>query len=122
MTRKSKPPPVKFEFKGFINVMFSHEEQCAVIADLEKKAPEIEDSVVTLVEAEYKVGISYDLRSDAYNIVATCKRERSPYYGYCFTFKHIDLARGLSIFRWFYDHHLAEEAYVLPEKDSKWSW
>lgn len=122
MARKGGKLPVKFEFKGFVNVDFTFEQQLNVAHFLETTPTSLEDDMVVLTEAEFKVGCVYEVASDVYGITLTCKQVASTYFGYCFSFKHADLARGMSIMRWFYDNQLAEEAFDLPNTNSRPEW
>lgn len=122
MTGKRKKTPAKFEFRGFINVSFSYEEQQAIISHLENVPADVEDCLVVMAEAEYKVGIAYDLPGDVYIFTATCKRPESPYYGYCFSFRHVDMARGLAIFRWYYASRLEDDGMIIAGDSNRPEW
>lgn len=112
----------KFEFKGFVNIWFTHEEQEQIKRHLTKNPPDLEDSIVVMSEAEYKIGISYDEGAGAYNFTATCKYKSSPYYGYCFCLRHVEVTRGLGIMRNFYDKWLATGNYEIEAKSNGYDW
>lgn len=117
--RKSKR---KFEFKGFVNLEFSNDERDEITRWMEEFGEGPVDASVILVEAMWKVSLSWDSYHGAYQLAITCHEEGSTYYGRCFAMKHVDLARGLLILRWFYDEKLKNEVYALDEPGKGFDW
>lgn len=112
----------KFVFKGFVNLDFNDAEKIVVADWLTAFKPDAVDSIVVLAEAEFKVGIAYDDYHGVYHISLTCKKKRSPYYGYCFTLRHADVDRGIGIMRYVYDSLLEKELYKLGDEGGKFDW
>lgn len=112
----------KFVFKGFINLEFTSEDKNTFSSLLERDGPDLEDSIVTLIESGYKLGFSYDDYHGVNQVALTCKDHASMYFGFCFTFKHASPARSAFACRWFYDTYLKPELYPLPDVKSKYDW
>ncbi len=121
MPRK-KSRALKFEFKGFVNLEFTEAQKDAIQEWMQAFDETGADSIVVLVEAQWKVGISWDDYHSAYQVSATCKQAGSKYWGYCFTLKHADVTRGLWILRYVYDSQLKEELYRLDEPVKSYDW
>ncbi len=122
MARKAPALPAKFKFKGFENVEFTPEEREGVINWIEKTSFDPVDCAVVLVESGYKLGLGYDDYHSCNAITATCKDKTSPYYGYCFTFRHADMGRGLQVMRYLLDTFLATELYDLEHRQRMHDW
>lgn len=122
MPKEKKKQPTEFKFKGFVNLEFDDQEKETISAWIKTFQPEVNDSVVVLTEAGYKVSFSYSDYHDALQISATCKYVSSKYYGYCFTLVHADPAKGIGILRYLYDSMLSEGLYELSKGKSKYDW
>lgn len=122
MTKKKVTTQDKFVFKGFENLEFTEAERNAVGSWIDSITDDPFDCIVVLVEAQYKVGLSYSEYHSVNQISATCKDKSSPYFGYCFTFRHSDVRRGLLAMRYIYDSLLAEELYELKAKQNEYDW
>ncbi len=117
-----KNRPKKFEFAGFINLDFTDDEKTNIDAWMDAFGEEPVHAVVSLVEANWKVGISWDDYHSTYQVALTCKDQASSYFGYCFTLKHDDVGKAMLVFRWFYDVMLKEDLYALNEKRKTYDW
>lgn len=122
MARSGAPSGKKFKFKGFENVEFTPAEKEKVVAWLDKTKADPIDCATVLVESGYKVGLGYDDYSSSNTVTLTCKDEGSIYFGYCFTFKHADLGRGLMIARYILDTFLRDELYDLEHRQQMYDW
>ncbi len=122
MSSKKRNVPDVFKFKGFVNLEFSEQERDTISNWIKTFQPEINDSIVVLSEAGYKLSFSYSDYHEAMQISATCKLVSSKYYGYCFTLVHSDPTKGVGILRYWYDSMLAEELYVLVDGQAKYDW
>lgn len=112
----------KFEFKGFVNLEFTHAEK-QLLSDWEASGLwEVGDCIQVLLEAGYKLGFSYDDYHGTNQVSLTCKDLGSIYAGHCFTFKHNDPVRSISICRWFYDSFLKHEDYRVETTGRKFDW
>lgn len=112
----------KFEFKGFENLEFTDQEKSAVGAWLDVVDGDAIDACTVLVEAEYKVGVSWDDWHGVYSITATCKLKGSMYNGYCFVLKHADVGKGLLVMRYVYDTLLSDELYSIGSNNNRFDW
>lgn len=122
MAAKLKVVPKKFKFKGFENIEFSPLERDNVIAWIETTKFDPMDCAAVIVESGYKLGLGFDDYSGSNVVSATCKDPASIYFGYCFTFKHSDLGRGLQIMRYLLDSALVPELYDLEHKSTNNDW
>lgn len=122
MPRPKKKVAVKFEFKGFINLEFNDAEKVEISDWIKSFKPALGDTIVCIIEAEYKLGITYDDYHEVNHISATCKRKTSKYYGYVFVLKHVDVERGLAIMRYVYDLLLATDLFEVEEKGKGADW
>lgn len=122
MSKKPRKTTAKFEFTGFINIDFSAAEKSAIGNWLDTFQDDALDAIVVLVEAMYKVGVSYSDFHEAYTFTATCKNAASPYYGKCFTYVHADMHRGLLVLRYLYDSMWKDGNYVEEEKADRYNW
>lgn len=122
MAKKKAVSTTKFKFKGFENIEFTPAERDAVIAWIDTTKFDPMDCAAVIVEAGYKLGLGYDDYSNSNVVSATCKDPGSIYWGYCFTFKHSDLGRGLQIMRYLLDSALADELYDLEHRERHYDW
>lgn len=122
MARSSSSAGKKFKFKGFENIEFNPEDREAVVAWIKQSKFDPLDCAVVIVEAGYKLGMGYDDYSASTVVSATCKDPGSIYFGYCFTFKHADLGRGLQIMRYMVDVMLTPELYDLEHRPKHYDW
>lgn len=120
--RRGKTKPKEFEFKGFINVDFNDAERVEVNTWLDTFKPDALDSIIVLSEALFKVGFSYVEASGLTHVTITCKDASSPYFGYCFTFKHADCEKGVGVMRYLYDGMLAPESFAIGQNRDKHDW
>lgn len=122
MARPTAASGKKFKFKGFENIEFNPEDREAVISWIKEANFDPIDCATVIVESGYKLGMGYDDYASSTVVSATCKDPSSPYFGYCFTFKHADLGRGLQIMRYLLDVMLVPELYDLEHRPHHYDW
>lgn len=122
MSKRQASKTKAFVFQGFENLTFEPGEQAALTKWIDALEDTLEDSIVVLVEGGYKVGVGYDDYDGVYAVAATCKDRQSRYYGWCFTLKHSDVGKGISVLRRFYEQHLKEELYEVGKRSNKHDW
>lgn len=122
MAAKGSNQAKKFKFLGFQNVEFTDDEKTEVVDWIDETDCDVADCITVLVEGNWKVGIGWDDFSQVNVVSLTCKDPTSGYFGYCFTFKHIDVARGLKIARFVYDRYFRDELYSLEKKKAGHDW
>lgn len=122
MARSSASAGKKFKFKGFENIEFNPNDRQAVIDWIDESKFDAMDCATVIVESGYKLGMGFDDYSASNVVSATCKDPGSPYFGYCFTFKHADLSRGLLIMRYLLDKLLVPELYDLEHRPKHYDW
>ncbi len=122
MAAKGSTQVKKFKFLGFENIEFTEEERSRVVDWIDKNDCDVADCITVLVEAKWKVGVGYDDYSQVNAVSMTCKDPSSRYFGYCFIFKHTDVARGLKIARFMFDFYFREELYALEKKNKAYDW
>ncbi len=119
-SKSTKPP--KFQFKGFQNILLTSAEKQALADWIDAFSPEVLDSLVVLVESNWKVSTAYDDYHEVYSVSATCKASASKYFGWCFTMKHADLGRAICIMRRIYETMLADGLYSLEGNSKLYDW
>ena len=107
----------KFKFKGFINLDPGQLDLDGMETWMSKGNVAVEDCIIVLAEASYKVSFSYDEYHDTIQSALTCKDPGSAYFGYIFTLQHEDPLRLIYAFRWLYDSKLRNE--LFPVEDAK---
>jgi len=122
MSKRAAPKNKKFSFKGFENLHFTEAEQDAITTWLSTFKDSLEDCIVVLAEAGYKVGMSYDDYDGVYQIALTCKDPTSTYHGWCFTLKHSDMSKAVMVVRHVYDKYLKEELWEVATKNNQYDW
>ena len=78
----------------------SHNEETACVEHYLKSKPSVSDILSKLVEAGWKLSLSYSEFYGTTFVSVTCQQEELPYHKHTFTLRHSEVIPGLLILAW----------------------
>lgn len=112
----------KFEFRGFINLVFDGEKIQALEAYQASVNSDLADNLTVIAEYGHKVAISFNDYTGTLSIALTIKDSTSAYYGYCITLQHRDVNRLGVACRWLTEEGMPQGMIPLPDEGDKYDW
>lgn len=119
---KSSSSAEKWKFKGFRNVIPTREEKDTYAAYAEAGSRELEDHLVVLSEAGWKVSFSYDPWKSAYCFSVTGKRVAENLNGWCFCFYHVDCSTAIGFGSWYISVVASSDRFQIEDEVSEFDW
>lgn len=120
--KQSNSESEKWKFKGFRNVVPTREEKDSYESYNEVGHVSIEDNLVVLSEAGWKVSFSFDAWKSAYCFSVTAKKVTRELNGWCFCFYHVDSGTAIGFGSWYIRTVVDGPGFTIEEEVSEFDW